>query len=408
MRWLRVLYLSNGLAVGSLYGFIPVLLQAKGFDPALIGLTTGLGSLAYTFALPIWGHVGDMVSGPRRALQMACIPAAIFAIGLGAPLPVLAIIACQILMSAGAGPAAALTDAMALPALKNASTEYARLRLLASVGAAGGGIACGFVYAAYGYMVAPALYGAVMILTVVSAQFVPLGRDSERQRRRRASSAGRVHTAPVHGRFGSVGEAFKARPRLFAVLVSVTLVFMGIMAGATYISLRISDLGGGAVEVGMANGIGSSAEIPGLILAGWLIARFGARRVMAVSSFGYAVTMLSWIVLVDAGPILLTRFIAGIFFSGLVVAFTLTIAKMLPAGLQSTGQTLLQAACYGVAAILANFFGGLLYQNAGPLGVFGGGAICAVIGGLVGLAALPAAGRVAPEPPIAPTLSPIG
>lgn len=86
MRWLRALYVSNGLAIGALYGFVPVLLQSRGFEPALIGLTTGLGSLAYAIALPAWGHMGDIVSGPRRTLQLACIPAAIFAIGLSAPI----------------------------------------------------------------------------------------------------------------------------------------------------------------------------------------------------------------------------------------------------------------------------------------------------------------------------------
>jgi hypothetical protein len=30
VRWLRALYVSNGLAVGALYGFVPVLLQSKG------------------------------------------------------------------------------------------------------------------------------------------------------------------------------------------------------------------------------------------------------------------------------------------------------------------------------------------------------------------------------------------
>jgi hypothetical protein len=62
---------------------------------------------------------------------------------------------------------------------------------------------------------------------------------------------------------------------------------------------------------------------------------------------------------------------------------------MLPAGLQSTGQTLLQACSYGGGAIMANFLGGMLYGTAGPIGVFGGGAICAVVGGVIGFLALP-------------------
>lgn len=389
VRWLRALYVSNGLAVGALYGFVPVLLQAKGFGPALIGLTTSLGSLAFTMALPTWGHIGDIVSGPRRALQVACIPAAIFALGLSAPLPVAAVILCQVVLSAGGGPTMALTDAMAMPVLTDASREYSRLRLLSSLGAGGGAIGCGIVYSRTGYMAAPFLYLVTMAMTFVSAQFVPMGRDSERHRNARHALEGRERQATDRGRLGSVGEALKIRPRLLAVLLSVIFVFMGVMASATYISLRISDLGGGAVEVGLANGIGSLAEVPGLILAGWLVARFGMRSVLLVSATGFAACMLSWVVLVDAGPILITRFVSGIFFGGVVVSLVLTVSRILPDRLQATGQTLLQAAGFGVAAILANLLGGLLYAAAGPLGVFGGGAACAVVGGLIGLVALP-------------------
>jgi MFS transporter, PPP family, 3-phenylpropionic acid transporter len=400
MRWLRALYLSNGLAYGSLYGFVPVLLQSRGFDPALVGLTTSFGSFAYTMALPAWGHIGDIVSGPRRTLQLACIPAALFALGLGAPIPVLAIILCEVVMSAGGGPAMALTDAMAVPELKDASREYARLRLLTSSAAAGTSVICGFVYAAVDYRVAPLIYLGAMAATIVSAQKVPHGRDSEQYRHARALVDGLAHEVPVRGRFGSVGEAFKINPRLVMVLCSVTCVFFGVMATGTYITLRISDLGGGPFEVGMVNGIGCAAEIPGLVIAGLLVARFGARSVLIVSSLGFAACMLSWIVLVDAGPILASRFVSGIFFSGIFVAYVLTMATMLPARLQSTGQTLLQASCFGIGAILANLIGGILYGAVGPAGVFGVGAACAIVGGGIGFLVLPTDSGPVPEPVI--------
>jgi len=389
MRWLRMLYLSNGFAVGALYGFVPVLLLSKGFDPALIGLTTGLGSVAYSFALPAWGHVGDILTGPRRALQMACIPAAVFALGLSAPLPVWALIACLVIVTAGGGPTAALTDAIAMPILANASREYSRLRLLSSFGGAAMAIVCGLLYSRTGYVAAPFVYVLTMGLMIFSAHKLPLGRDSERRRKARGELEGRPHSTPARGRFGSVGEALSGRPRLLAVLASVLLIFIGVMAAATYISVRIADLGGGSVEVGLSNGLAWGAEVPGLILAGWLVGRIGLRPVLVVASVGFAVCVASWIFFVDAGPILFTRFISGVFFGGILITFVLTIAQLLPAGLQSTGQTLFQAAAFGVAAVVANLLGGILYTLAGPIGVFGVGAICTLAGGALGLLALP-------------------
>jgi MFS family permease len=389
MRWLRLLYLSNGFAVGALYGFVPVLLLDKGFDPALIGLTTSLGSVAYSFALPAWGHVGDIMTGPRRALQLAVIPAAVFAIGFDLPLPIVAIILCQMVISAGGGPTAALTDAMAMPILANSPREYSRLRLLSSFGGAAMSVACGLLYSRTGYMAAPVVYLFTVGLMVLSAQKVSLGRDSERHRTARGASVAQPRAASSKRSFGSVGEAMTGRPRLVAVLVSVLLVAIGFMAAATYISVRISDLGGGPVEVGLSNGVAWGAEVPGLLLAGWLVSRVGLRPVLGVSAVGFAACLASWVVFTDAPSILSTRFVSGIFFGGILITFVLSIAQLLPRHLQSTGQTLFQAASFGVGAVVANFLGGLLYAAAGPLGVFGGGAICTLAGGALGIVALP-------------------
>jgi MFS family permease len=390
MLWLRALYLCNGLAVGMLYAFVPVLLQSKGFDPALIGLTTSLGSVGYTVALPIWGHIGDVVSGPRRALQLACVPAAVFVLGLSAPLPAAAIVGCQILFNAGGGPAPALTDAMAVPALKNASHEYSRLRLLTSVGAGGGAAMGGLIYLRTGYLLAPVTYALTMVALIVAAQLVPLGRLGERQRARGGRDRPR-YQGPRRASLGSVGEALSGRRRLQAVLCSVLFLFLGVMAAATYLTLRISDLGGGPVEVGLAFGLASLAEVPGLLLAGWLVSRVGLRAILLASCLGFAACVASWSVLEGAVPILTTRFLSGICFGGIVVSFVLTVAQLLPARLQSTGQTLFQATGFGLAAVLANLAGGILYSSVGPVGVFGGGALCAVIGGAIGFLAVPAA-----------------
>jgi MFS family permease len=389
MRWLRALYLCNGLAVGALYGFVPVLLKAKGFDAALIGLTTSLGSVGYSLALPAWGHVGDILTGPRRALQLACIPAAVFALGLNAPLPVVAVIVCLVVVTAGGGPTAALTDAMAMPILANASREYSRLRLLSSFAGASTSIVCGLVYSRTGYVAAPIIYSLTMGLMILSAQMVPLGRDSERHRMARGELEGRAHAAASRGRFGSVGEALSGRPRLLAVLAATLLIMIGFMAAATYISVRIADLGGGALEVGLSNGMAWGAEVPGLVLAGLLVPRFGSRNVLAVSAAAFTLCLASWIVLVDTGPILFTRFLSGICFGGILISLVLTIAQLLPARLQATGQTLFQATAFGVAAVVANLLGGLLYSAAGPLGVFGGGAVCTLAGCALGFLVLP-------------------
>jgi MFS family permease len=390
MFWLRLLYVCNGLAIGLLFSFVSVLLQSRGFEPALVGLTTGLGSLGYMVALPAWGHVGDIVSGPRRALQMACIPAAVFGLGLAAPIPVPAIIFCHVVLCAGGAPTMALTDAMAMPILRDPAHDYPRLRLLTSLGGGVGAIGGGLIYAVTGYLVAPVLFVFVIALTFLSAQFLPLGRDSERHRKARGLREGKPHQPPERGRFGSAGEAVSGRPRLVAALVSVLLIFFSAMAAGTYLGIRITDLGGSATDIGLANGIGSFTEAIGLLLAGWLASRLGLRSVLLVSAAGFSACVASWAVLESTALIIVTRAFSGLLFAGVFMAFVLTVSRQLPYHLQSTGQTLFQAVGFGLAAVLANLLGGILYASLGSAGLFGCGAMSAVAGALIGYLAIPA------------------
>ena len=406
MRWLRALYVANGLAIGALYGFVPVLLQAKGFDPALVGVTTSLGSLAYTIVLPVWGHIGDEVAGPRRTLQISCVPAAVVAFGYGLPLPLLLMILCQVVLSIASGPAMALTDAMVVPTLRDPNKEYTRLRWLTSLGAALGGAGGGVVYELFGYAVAPIAYLLIIALALVSIHFVKLGMAPPHRHAPLPSTdpidaalpdAVVPSQATSVGRGGSVGEALRLQPRLYGILASVILVFIGIMSAGTYITLRVSDLGGGALGVGLSNGIGWAAEIFGMMAVGGLIARFGARRVAVTCAVLFAACIASWAVLTDLILITVIKFLTGVIFAGLFVSFVLTIAAILPARLQSTGQTLFQAACFGFAAVVANFVGGLLYQQFGAFGVFGGGAVCTFLGALLGLVVMPSERELAEE-----------
>jgi MFS family permease len=406
VNWLRAIFIFNGLAQSAMIGFIVVILQAKGFAPALVGLTMSIAALAYTGALPVWGHVGDMITGPRRALQMAVVPASMFAFGFNLPLPVEAIIVCCVVVSASGNPAGALIDAIAMTVVKDAPGKYSRLRLLTSLGMGTGAIVFGFVYNFTGYVLAPFLYLAIMAAIFTCAQFMPLGRDSERGRRVRSSMGGSAYEPPSHGRFGSVGEALVLRPRLVPILFAAMLIYMGLNAQFTYLGMYIVDLGGGAGLVGLAQGIGFAAQVPGMLLAGWLVTRLGAKKVLVGCSVGWAATVLGYTLVGNPLAVLPIRFLVGIWNSGITVGSVMTMARMLPIRLQSTAQTLLQAFCQGISIILAALIGGILYGLA-PHYVFAFASACAVAGAALMFVVLPANVGAAKESSVARTTSPV-
>jgi MFS transporter, PPP family, 3-phenylpropionic acid transporter len=394
------MYLFNGLPVGAFYGFIPVLMQAKGLSPAMIGLALGLGSAAYTTAVPVWGHIGDMTTGPRRALQFALVPAALVSIAYATPVPLALLVACHIVLSASGNSAGSLLDSMTVAAVHGDARAYSRLRLISSLGAAGGSIACGALYSTTGFSVAPILFVTALSGSLVCSHFIPYGRDSERHRRDRSAAAGLRHESVEQGRFGSLGEALTLEPRLLAVMATSTITYMGIMAATNYVGLRVVNLGGGPLQVGLLNGIGFAAELPGMIVAGWLIGRLGTRNVLVTSCAGFACCAASYIVLVDVPLIIAARFLAGICFCGVLVSSVVTVSRLLPPRLQSTGQTLLGASSFGAGSILANPIGGFLYGAFGSGGAFAMAAACALAGAAVGFLVVP------PDPRPTPALVP--
>ena len=393
MRWIRLLYLANGAIYGTWGAFMPVVLTWHGFDAPLVALTGSLGSIAFWLSLPVWGHLGDKVVGTRRALQLTAIPTAILLLGLELPLPALFIVLLCVAGGATGGAIGALTDAHTVAGLADPEREYGKLRMLGSLGAGVFAIGFGLLYDRTGYMMVP-LAGGVAFSTVAIVAFKLPYRPAVSRAADRTAAAESPESDARPGRFGSLSEALHGRPRLILILVGCLGIFMGIMGGGTFITLRLQALGGGPSTIGFANGIGSSAEVPGMFLAGWLVVRYGVRPVMGIAAFGLACVFGSWALTTDPLLISATKILGGVMFAAVTVSFVVTMASILPQRLVSTGQTLYQSVAFGAAAVLSNLIGAFLYKLGGAEVVFVFLACATAVGGVVSVLALPAHSRI--------------
>ena len=122
---------------------------------------------------------------------------------------------------------------------------------------------------------------------------------------------------------------------------------------------------------------------------GGVAVRFGVRPLFTFAALLYAACIASWTFLDQPLAIVATRAVTGIAFSGIIVSVVVTIARMLPSDLQATGQSLFQLTAFGVAAIIANILGGILFEQYGPAALFGTGAVLAVVAAGVGWLAFP-------------------
>ena len=393
MRAVQLVVLALGAGLGVFYSFLGVILDDRGFDPGAIGLIFAASAVGFTIAVPLWGHLADVWLGRPRALIVCGLGAAAATLVLLAPVPPLAIAACVIVFAFFESAWQPLGDAITINAVPDQRRDYARIRVLTSISFACGAILAGQLYDVTGYWPASVLFSGFAIVMVLAALRVP---DVER-----ADLAAHARTTAPDGAgqtwsFGSTGVAVRLAPRLVLVMLAAGLVHIGIIGGFTFLPLRLVALGGQPGDVALLAGLSAGAEIPAMLLAATVAARIGLRGMFVGSCLIYALCISSWAVVDTTQLLIATRAVTGIAFAGIVVSVVLTIGTLLPPTLQATGQALFQTIAFGVASIVANALGGLVYGSLGHAAFFGLGAACAFVAAVVGLAAVP--GRADPRP----------
>jgi PPP family 3-phenylpropionic acid transporter len=375
---LRSLYLAIGTWTASIAPFSAVILHSHGIDAFTIGLLSALAALTATVLVPGWGHLADVLVGRAFAFRIGVVLAAAAAVVLLLPLPPLVL--APVLASFGIFPTLylALGDALAVSELPAPERQYGALRSLASLSFAVGIIVAGFVYDKAGYAAVP-----VVSLLWSGLLFVLIGHAPDRTRDPRVRAlAGRHGGDAAAGRFGSISRALAVQPRLWAVLAVLTVAHAGLTGATIFVGIRIVDLGGQPSDVALSFGVASFAEIPGLILASWIGRRIGIRGLVVLAFLAYGVCIISWGLLSTPFAINATRVVTGFLYGALAAGRVVIVARLLPAALQATGQSMVQATTGGLSSALGGLLGGLLYGGAGPLAFFGIAGAMSIIGGI--------------------------
>jgi PPP family 3-phenylpropionic acid transporter len=394
---LHVLVTAHGVALGVIFPFISVILADFGFSPGEIGFISSLGAVGFTIAVPAWGHLADVRLGRPRTLQLCGLAGGAAIVALLLPLPPLLIVVMFLLFWIFESSWQPLSDAITVNALRG--RDYARVRLWTSLGFAVAAIAAGQIYDRLGYSAAFVLLGGAALVMVIAASALPDVARADLSAHRRAAGQDEAAAGETpRGRrptfsFGSSGVAMQVAPKLGLVLLASGLLHFGIISGFTFLSLRIEALGGTPGDIALASGVSAATEVPAMLVMGAVAARVGLRAVFTVSALLYAGCLLSWTVMDVPLAIVASRIVTGVAFSGVVVGVVMTIAVLLPADLQATGQALFQTTAFGVAAVIANVVGGLLYESFGHAVLFGLGAVLAVAAAAVGWLAFPHAYR---------------
>ena len=277
----RALFALIGVCVAAFSPFLALLLRDRGFDPSQIGVVFSAMAATWMVANPVWGHAADVWIGRVRALRIAALGAATMGLVFFVPeQSLLVVLPVVIVLAAFHGAVVPIGDAIALDHLGPEDVrDYGLIRLWSSLAFAVAAIACGALYGVAGIGLMPLIYAVAM--ATLAAWSTTLVRDVPTR-------------VPSGERFGSVGAAFRASPRLAPLLVGMLLWGIGFAAAWSFLPLRIVGRGGGPLLVGIAAASGAFVEVPVMRKSKWFTGRFSLRGVYVLGWVIYASVFVAW------------------------------------------------------------------------------------------------------------------
>ena len=380
-------YVLVGVADGTLLPFIPLYLLERGMSAVAIGAVLAACAFAAVAGGLAWGYLADRRFSPERLVVLASVAAAATAL-LMLPFGGGTAIAVVIVMLTIARSPLTLLDPIVLRKLRVTSrTDYARIRLRMSAGWAASVIVAGATYQALGLRLIPLVYAPLSLLFGLWV-WRRIHADGETAREEPAArTAVRVSRVPL-ALVGFLGSCF---------LLGVSLA-----ATQNFLTLQISDLGGGALLVGAAAAFQALTEIPTMGYTHVLTRHLSHRVLFGIGCGIYLVIFVAWAFVSSALVAALLKLVIGVAFALTIVAGVMITNELTPSRLRATGQAVLKAVLFGVAPIAGALGGGIVYGALGPRVMFLASTVVVAAAGLLAVIAVPARKRdPVQQPPIA-------
>ena len=248
---IRLLFGAHGVASGFLLPFPVLLLSSRGVDAATIGLVLGAAAFMSMLSFPVWGLLADGPLGRERSVVLSGLVAAVAGVCILLSGSNVTFISVGIVLAwVGMAAWSPITDAMALTALGDRSGAYGRFRVWTSAGWAVAATTGGLAYA---------LVGADLLVSLFVAGSIGVAAFAFRPRHLRRGRRATAHRTPL---LRELRSALVTAPVLLPILLALFLESLGNNAANVMIPLRILDIGGGAIFIGLAAAAPALVEMP--------------------------------------------------------------------------------------------------------------------------------------------------
>ncbi len=364
---MKLFYLLYFGATGVYFPYVGLYYRAIHLNGAQIGLAASLVPLGGVALQPLWGMLSDRFGWRKRLLALSLLAAA-----LAAPLVTLAhsfaaLLALVAILAIAISPAVPLSDATTLDWLSTRGGSYGGVRVYGSLGFLLSSLTIGSFYRGRGIFTLFIVYGVLLFGAFLVSLAAP------RQTERVTEARGR-----------GIAMILADRGVVIFLLLAVAS-YAAFAAYNTFFPLYLRGLGADANVVGLSAGLSSLSELPVMAVAGMVVARVGVKPLLLAGLTAAALRWFAYGLLRDYHLALAFQLLHGLSFAGFYVAGVTFMDRRVPAHLRSTGQTLFNAATFGLGSVIgANLFGVLFDRlHAGGMFLVAGAVASAAIAGTI-------------------------
>ncbi len=345
-------------------GFVSVFLLAHGYRNAEIGMVLALANILASALQPLVAGLCDR----RRSLRMQDVIITFSVLLILLLLGVAFNPARQLVLSVLMVPTVALLSLLQ-PLINVLGTQYESLGVYVDygLGRACGSFAYALLVAALGALIERYSVGILPVFAIVllSGLITVTALYRQPDAEMRADAADFPEAA---GRRKEPATRFmdfvRGNPAYMAFILSVTLLFFGQSLISNFAIQIISNIGGGAAELGVSSLITAMMELPTMIASVRLRNRFGCSRLLRVSACFFLIKNS----MIALAPNVLTYDLAQMLQIGGYALFipmsVLFAAEVMRPGDAAKAQAFVTTGCT-LGAIFASFIGGWLLDAYG-------------------------------------------
>ncbi|MGQ9631368.1 MAG: MFS transporter [bacterium] len=358
---LKIFFFLSFSRLGVTGPYFSLYLKEAGLSGAQIGSLTAASRILFLLSPLLWGAVADATRRTKQLLILALAASTLLFASFALTLDFALLTLIMVGFSFFGSPVEPLTNSIALEYLERNRRDYGGSRVWGSIGFIAGSLIVGEMVDGLGLKIIFPAYVAVGALSIFAALFLPRGETE------------------VGGKLGRDAVALLEN-RSF--LIFLLCVVINQSAGSFYyvfFSIYMNDLGMGGRLIGISWGIAVASEVILIAFSGRILGRVGARTLFALGLAGSALRWFLYSITATPSLVLAYQALHSLTFGAFYIGAVNLISVLVPSTLRSSGQTLLTAMSFGLGGILGSILGGFLLDSIGVRGLFGVGALIALL-----------------------------